>query len=87
MGGPEAPAAREVRLRDAALATSANSMSVVRYGSLVAGHVMDPRTGRPARALRQVTVVARSAVAADALATAALVSGRQEAGILQALTQ
>lgn len=87
VGGPEAPAAREVRLRDAALATSANSMSVVRYGSLVAGHVMDPRTGRPARALRQVTVVARSAVAADALATAALVSGRQEAGVLQTLTR
>lgn len=85
--GPEAPAARGVRLRDAALATSANSMSVVRYGSLVAGHVMDPRTGRPARALRQVTVVARSAMAADAFATAALVSGRQFTGVFRTLTR
>src|SRR5438445_355243 len=38
------------RLRDAALATAANTESIVRYGSLVAGHVMDPATGFPARA-------------------------------------
>jgi thiamine biosynthesis lipoprotein len=61
-------------LRDAALATSSNSVSVVRYGRAVRGHVMDPGTGLPASARRQATVVARSAVAADALSTAALVS-------------
>src|SRR5881628_1307650 len=43
------------RLRDAALATAANTESTVRYGSLVAGHVMDPETGWPARALRQAS--------------------------------
>jgi thiamine biosynthesis lipoprotein len=72
------------RLRDAALATSANTVSRVRYGSLVAGHVMDPATGWPARALTQATVVARTAVAADALSTAMLVSGKEPAGVFRA---
>jgi thiamine biosynthesis lipoprotein len=61
-------------LRDAALATSSNSASVVRYGRAVRGHVMNPDTGRPASARWQATVVARTAVAADALSTGALVS-------------
>jgi len=72
------------RLRDAALATAANTESIVRYGSLVAGHVMDPATGWPARALREAAVVTRTAVAADALSTAMLVSGRKPEGVLQA---
>jgi len=72
------------RLRDAALATAANTESIVRYGSLVAGHVMDPATGWPARALRQASVVTRTAVAADALSTAMLVSGRRPEGVLLA---
>ena len=72
------------RLRDAALATAANTESVVRYGSLVAGHVMNPATGWPAHALRQVSVVTSTAVAADALSTAMLVTGRRPAGVLQA---
>src|SRR2546430_2365920 len=72
------------RLRDAALATAANTESIVRYGSLVAGHVMDPATGWPARALKQATVVTRSAVAADVLSTAMLVTGRRPAGGLKA---
>lgn len=71
------------RLRDAALATAANTESIVRYGSLVGGHVMDPATGWPARALRQASVVTRTAVAADALSTAMLVSGREPGGVLR----
>jgi thiamine biosynthesis lipoprotein len=39
-------------------------------------HVVDPRTGRPLRALAQVTVLARSAAKAEALSTALLVLGR-----------
>jgi len=62
-------------IRDEALATSANTVSVMRYGSFTAGHVMDPADGWPARRLRQATVVARPAMAADALSTAMLVSG------------
>jgi FAD:protein FMN transferase len=71
------------RLRDAALATAANTESIVRYGSLVAGHVMDPATGWPARALTQASVLGRTAVAVDALSTAMLVTGREPAGVLK----
>jgi FAD:protein FMN transferase len=71
------------RLRDAALATSANTMSVVRYGRAVRGHVMNPVTGWPADALVQVSVVARSGIEADALSTAMLVSGNPAKGVLK----
>lgn len=70
-----------VSLRDAALATSANTVAVVCYGALCAGHVMDPTTGWPARALVQATVAARRAVDADALSTAMLVMGRRPPGV------
>jgi thiamine biosynthesis lipoprotein len=73
---------RSVRLRDAALATSANTMSVVRYGRAIRGHVMNPETGWPADALTQVTVVSRSGIEADALSTAMLVSGKPAEGVL-----
>jgi len=63
-------------LANAALATSANTVSVVRFGMHTRGHVMNPVTGWPAHALRQATVVAGTAVEADALSTAMLVSGR-----------
>jgi thiamine biosynthesis lipoprotein len=72
------------RLRDTALATAANTESIVRYGSLIVGHVMDPATGRPARALTQASVVTRTAVTADALSTAMLVSGRRPEGVIRA---
>lgn len=67
---------RTERLRDAAVATSSNEVSVVRLGRLLVGHVMDPKTGQPVGTHRQVTVRAQSAITADALSTAALVSGR-----------
>lgn len=70
-----------VQLRDRSLATSANTVSVVRYGRHVRGHVMDPHSGYPAAALVQVTAVAPTGIAADALSTAMLVSGRREAGV------
>src|SRR5205823_13680324 len=70
-------------LRDAALAPSANTMSVVRFGRSVRGHVINPATGWPAHALVQATVVARMAVAADALSTGMLVSGQTPLGAIQ----
>jgi FAD:protein FMN transferase len=69
------------RLRDAALATSANTVSVVRYGRAVRGHVMNPESGWPADALVQVSVVARTGIEADALSTAMLVSGKPCRGV------
>jgi thiamine biosynthesis lipoprotein len=74
------------RLRDAALATSSNLVSVVRYGRAVRGHVMDPASGWPAAACRQVTVVARTGLEADALSTAMLVEPRRFPGVLRAWT-
>jgi FAD:protein FMN transferase len=68
-------------LCNAALATSANTASVVRYGQAVRGHVMNPDTGWPADALLQVTVVARTGIEADALSTAMLVSGKWAEGV------
>lgn len=71
------------RLRDAALATSANTRSVVRYGRAIRGHVMNPESGWPADALTQATVVSRSGIEADALSTAMLVSGKSARGVLR----
>jgi thiamine biosynthesis lipoprotein len=71
------------RLRDAALATSSNSMSVVQYGRAIRGHVMNPETGWPADVLTQATVVSASGVEADALSTAMLVSGKTAEGVLR----
>jgi FAD:protein FMN transferase len=71
----------ELRIADRALATSANSVSVVRFGRRLRGHVMDPATGFPAERLTQVSAAAASGLAADALSTAMLVSGRREDGV------
>ncbi|HEY8259013.1 MAG TPA: FAD:protein FMN transferase [Gemmatimonadales bacterium] len=71
------------RIRDQAIATSSNRVSVVRYGRAVRGHVMDPATGWPASGEIQVTVVARTGIEADALSTAILVSGTAGPGVLR----
>jgi thiamine biosynthesis lipoprotein len=74
------------RLCDAALATSSNQLSVVRYGRAIRGHVIDPASGWPATGCTQVSVVARSGTEADALSTAMLVSPRPFRGVLRAYT-
>jgi thiamine biosynthesis lipoprotein len=71
------------RLRDAALATSANTVSVVHWGRAVRGHVMNPATGYPASALVQATVMARTGIEADALSTAMLVAPAPYPGLLR----
>jgi FAD:protein FMN transferase len=71
------------RLRDMALATSSNSVTVVRYGRAVRGHVINPETGWPADAMTQVSVVARTGIEADALSTAMLVAGKPCEGVLR----
>jgi thiamine biosynthesis lipoprotein len=86
---PERPGAvvGSTRLRDAALATSSNLVSVVRYGRAVRGHVMDPDSGYPAARCRQVSVVARTGLEADALSTAMLVSPQRFRGVVQAYVE
>ncbi len=62
-------------LRDAALATSAAGEQHFEAGGRRYGHVLDPRTGWPAKGVRSASVVASDAAVADALATAFLVAG------------
>ncbi len=56
-----------LELAEAALSSSS--------GAQQPGHILDPRSGRPARHLLGVTVVAASAAEADALSTAVFVLG------------
>jgi FAD:protein FMN transferase len=70
---PERPAASPwatFELREAALGTSG--------GDQRGEHIFDPRTGLPARKVLAATVVARSAMEADALSTAVYVLGADE---------
>ncbi len=59
-----------------ACSTSASLGRAWRVGRRVAGHVIDPRSGRPLAVPAQVTVLARSAAVAEAASTALLVLGR-----------
>jgi thiamine biosynthesis lipoprotein len=69
IGHPDDPAAviAVVDVHDGAIATSGTSQR--------GEHVRDPRTGAPARAARQATVVGPDGAMADALATALVVAG------------
>lgn len=69
-------------IRDQALATSSNARSVVHFGRMVRGHVMDPAAGIPVEGTLQSTVVAATGIAADALSTAAMVLGHTPPGAL-----
>jgi len=62
-------------LRQGALATSGAGEQGFEHNGVRLGHVLDPRTGWPARGVSRVTVVASDAADADALATAFFVGG------------
>jgi thiamine biosynthesis lipoprotein len=78
-GGPEDLFAR-LELRDGSASTSGDYESYFVAGGVRYHHLLDPRTGRPARGLRSATVVAADAVLADALSTGIFVMG-PEAGL------
>ena len=88
LGGPEqgwrvdvsSPAAgrgplARLRLRNAALATSGAGEQFVEVDGVRYGHVIDPRSGRPATGVLSASVVTSDAATADALATAFFVGG------------
>ncbi len=78
-GGGDAPVAT-LPLRDLALCTSGTYRNVVVAGDKVVHHVFDPRTGRnPTHGVVSVSVLAPTAAIADALGTALLVLGDDEA--------
>jgi thiamine biosynthesis lipoprotein len=77
---PLRPAERlaEFVLRDQALATSGSGTQFfIRRGRRY-GHILDPRTGRPAEGQYSATVIAPTAAEADALSTAFYVMGPRE---------
>ncbi|MBD3410285.1 MAG: FAD:protein FMN transferase, partial [Ignavibacteriales bacterium] len=62
-------------LEDAALGTSGDYERYFIADGTRYHHLLDPRTGRPARKAQSATVIAEDATTADALATAAFVLG------------
>jgi thiamine biosynthesis lipoprotein len=67
-------------LRDRSLATSGNYRKFIAVEGRRFGHTIDPRSGRPAmNALLSATIIASDCATADALATAMLVLGPEEA--------
>lgn len=68
-----------VHLRDQAIGTSAATYQFFEYNGRKLGHILDPRKGWPAEGLHQVTVIAPTAVEADALSTALYVMGLEAA--------
>ncbi|MEX2120899.1 MAG: FAD:protein FMN transferase [Pirellulales bacterium] len=69
----------EIRLVDRALGTSGSGTQFFRHRGRRYGHILDPRTGRPAEGVISSTVVAPTAAEADALATAFYILGPQQA--------
>ncbi len=66
----EPPLAR-IHIHNAAVATSGNARRGFRVGQRWFGHVIDPSTGQPVTDTASITVVAPSALVADALTTTA----------------
>jgi thiamine biosynthesis lipoprotein len=64
-----------VALTDRALGTSGSGTQFFIDRGRKLGHILDPRTGRPAEGVLSATVLAPTAAEADALATAAYVLG------------
>jgi thiamine biosynthesis lipoprotein len=64
-----------ITLHDKALGTSGSGTQFFIERGKRLGHILDPRTGRPAEGVVSATVVAESAAEADALATAIYVLG------------
>ena len=64
-----------LRLRDCALSTSGSEEQFFEHEGQRYGHIIDPRSGWPARRMTSVSVVAQSAAMSDALATAFYIGG------------
>jgi thiamine biosynthesis lipoprotein len=75
---PESPLGT-LRLRNRGLGTSGAAFQQLVVGDQVYGHIIDPRTGAPARGPASVTVLAPSAAIADALSTAFYLLGPEAA--------
>lgn len=80
IGHPLKPDRRlaEVLVRNGGVGTSGAGFQFFRHEGRRYGHILDPRTGRPAEGVFSVTVLAPTAAEADALSTAFYVLGYDE---------
>ncbi len=72
-----------VLVEDEAAATSGNYFRYFTVGGRQYGHLLHPRTGTPADTALSATVIAKSAMRADGLATAAMVHGAGAMAFIQ----
>ncbi|MGD9724231.1 MAG: FAD:protein FMN transferase [Pirellulales bacterium] len=70
----------QLRVRDRALATSGTGVQFFTHDERRYGHILDPRSGRPAEGVLSTTVLAPTAAEADALSTAFYVMGPTAVG-------
>jgi thiamine biosynthesis lipoprotein len=61
------------------MGTSGSNVQFFRHEGVRYGHILDPRTARPAAGLLSATVIAPTAAMADALSTAFFVLGVEKA--------
>lgn len=64
-------------LKNQAIATSGSGKRFFHFGGKRYGHVIDPRNGYPVDHFQSLTIVAQSAMLADALSTGLFVAGRE----------
>ncbi len=69
---------RAVAITQGALATSGDYENYFLYQNRRYHHILDPRTGFPARGCRSVTVIAPTTMMADAMATAVFLMGPEK---------
>ena len=73
--GPDDKPKSALYIRDESVATTSNSERGLVVDGRLLGHVLDPRTGKPAILSRHAVVVAPTAAQADAFSTALFVLG------------
>jgi thiamine biosynthesis lipoprotein len=85
-GEPSDGATQMVTIRDGGLATSSTAARRWRRGGDVLHHILDPRTGYPAKPVwRTASVAAATCADANTAATAAIIRGRQALSWLASL--
>jgi thiamine biosynthesis lipoprotein len=75
-----------VLVEDEAAATSGNYFRYFTVGGMRYGHLLHPRTGTPADSALSATIVAKSAMRADGLATAAMIHGVGAMAFIQSVS-
>jgi thiamine biosynthesis lipoprotein len=67
-----------LNISDHAVVTSGNYEKYVEFDGIRYSHIINPRTGMPARSLKSVTIICPDAEIADALATSVFILGEKD---------